>query len=261
MEQDVIRVQLKYFNKWTKLYNTLALIRYPTASALRVLRQALRAHYAFNTPQQKVFEFGFGHGHALFSFPPPAAIYGVELSDLALTAAAERARKLGYREYTFKKARTEDSVLIDFPANEFDVVLCSHTIEHVADDEGLLAELYRVTRPGGRVFLLAPLDVHSTSEVLSRDLRRNPDFPERSFHVWQYNLRTLEHLMHKAGFYIIQAVALDAVWDWRLSWPRPIQILTSLIFMATPYKVWEQIDRLAVRLGYHPKQALLVASK
>jgi len=234
---------------------------YPKASPLRVLRHALREHRAFDPPPRRILEYGFGHGNALFSFAPPAALYGVELSDLALSAATERARKMGYREYAFKKARCQDSVNIDFGPNEFDLVLCSHTIEHVYDDERLVAELYRVLKPGGRIFLLAPLDVHSTRDFLSREDRRRHDFPETSFHVWQYNLATLEGLMRNAGFEIIQAVELDAIWDWRLSWNRPLQVFTSLLFAVTPYRIWRWLDELAARLGHRYTQGLVVAFK
>jgi SAM-dependent methyltransferase len=262
LEEEVTRVAEElYGEKWTNLNNALAWVRYPTASALRVLRQALRFHHAFKPLHQKVFEFGFGHGHVLFSFSPPAALYGVELSALAVSAAAERARRAGYSEYAFKRVRAEDSVVVEFPTNEFDIVICSHTLEHVVDDEKLLSELYRITRPEGRLFLLTPLDVHSTSEILARPRRRRPDFPEKSFHVWWYNLETLEDLVKRAGFNIVAAEALDAVGEWRLRWPRPVQIVTSLLLLVIPYGAWRRLDRLAVRLGYRPTQALVVARK
>lgn len=38
---------------------------------------------------------------------------------------------------------------IPLEANRFDVVLCNHVLEHVADDAQCLRELYRVMKPGG----------------------------------------------------------------------------------------------------------------
>lgn len=38
----------------------------------------------------------------------------------------------------------------------FDLVLCSHVLEHVADDGAAMGELYRVLRPGGTAFIQVP---------------------------------------------------------------------------------------------------------
>jgi ubiquinone/menaquinone biosynthesis C-methylase UbiE len=260
-KNNVFEVQAKlYNNRWTKLYNISAFLRYTTASPLRVLRKALKDYGFLDLPNQKVFEFGFGHGHALFSFSTSSALYGVELSETAIIEAKKRACKRGYRNYEFKKTNSE-KIYIDFQQNYFDIVLCSHVIEHVSCDEALIAELYRVTRPGGYIFLLAPLDIHFTEGILSKEQRLNPDFPERSFHVWRYNLATLKDLINRVGFKVIQASAIDAIWDWRESWPRAIQIVTSLLFVITPYKVWEFLDHIAILKGYHPKQGLIIAQK
>jgi SAM-dependent methyltransferase len=45
---------------------------------------------------------------------------------------------------------------IDFPDKSFDLVLCSHVLEHV-DDHKALRELKRVLRPSGKALLLFPI--------------------------------------------------------------------------------------------------------
>jgi SAM-dependent methyltransferase len=42
----------------------------------------------------------------------------------------------------------------------FDAILCSHVLEHVADDRLAMSELRRVLRPGGWALILVPLDLH-----------------------------------------------------------------------------------------------------
>jgi SAM-dependent methyltransferase len=44
-----------------------------------------------------------------------------------------------------------------FPSGTFDLVLCSHVLEHVKDDRTAIAELFRITKPGGRAIVPVPI--------------------------------------------------------------------------------------------------------
>lgn len=48
--------------------------------------------------------------------------------------------------------------------NQFDFFICSHVLEHVADDRKALRELYRILKPGGRGILMVPI-VLSLEEI------------------------------------------------------------------------------------------------
>jgi SAM-dependent methyltransferase len=51
-----------------------------------------------------------------------------------------------------------DVTELPFDDASFDLVICSHVLEHVADDRRALAELARVTSAAGEVVLLTPLN-------------------------------------------------------------------------------------------------------
>jgi predicted SAM-dependent methyltransferase len=46
---------------------------------------------------------------------------------------------------------------LDLPDDSFDAVLCSHVLEHVPDDAAAMAELSRITAPGGFTLVMVPL--------------------------------------------------------------------------------------------------------
>ena len=50
--------------------------------------------------------------------------------------------------------------LTDLPFDEdsFDLVLCSHVLEHVGDDRAAIAEMKRVAKPGGRALIQSPVN-------------------------------------------------------------------------------------------------------
>jgi SAM-dependent methyltransferase len=50
-----------------------------------------------------------------------------------------------------------DITAIPFRSGSFNLVIASHVIEHVRDDRMALTELARVTAPGGRVLVMAPM--------------------------------------------------------------------------------------------------------
>jgi SAM-dependent methyltransferase len=45
---------------------------------------------------------------------------------------------------------------MDLPDGSFDLVLCSHVLEHVPDDRAAISELHRVLRPSGIALVLTP---------------------------------------------------------------------------------------------------------
>lgn len=48
---------------------------------------------------------------------------------------------------------------LPFSANEFDVILCNHVLEHIPDDTKAMQELYRVLKPNGMAILQIPQDL------------------------------------------------------------------------------------------------------
>ena len=53
---------------------------------------------------------------------------------------------------------------IQYPENSFDVIFCSHVLEHVPDDRKAMRELYRVLKPGGWAILDVPILRKTTLE-------------------------------------------------------------------------------------------------
>ncbi|WP_338409956.1 methyltransferase domain-containing protein [uncultured Flavobacterium sp.] len=48
---------------------------------------------------------------------------------------------------------------LPFEDNQYDIVLCNHVLEHIADDNKAMQELYRVLKPGGMGIFQIPQDL------------------------------------------------------------------------------------------------------
>lgn len=89
---------------------------------------------------------------------------------------------------------------VQLPPDSVDVITLSHVIEHVPSPALLLAECYRVLRPGGRLIALTP-NVRSTGHALFRRAWFSLD-PPRHLHL--FSTATLRALAEQAGFLVAQ---------------------------------------------------------
>lgn len=96
---------------------------------------------------KKVLDLGCGTGrYAIHLARSGATVTGVDFSDEMLAIARNNAAGL---DITFANAEVHAVPLHD----EFDLVLCSLVLSHVADLRPVMQEMARLTRPGGRILI------------------------------------------------------------------------------------------------------------
>ena len=135
---------------------------------------------------------------------------------LNLAALGEIARRAGvgvdlfgcdYNELRVGRARTSGAVrglflasLLNAPTADgaFDIILCSHVLEHIEDTPRVLSELHRSLRPGGLLIVAVPnegcLLARLRNAVLQPSIRRTTD------HVHFFTAASLRRRLEAAGF-------------------------------------------------------------
>ena len=101
---------------------------------------------------------------------PGGKAYGLDMTDEMLALARENQAKAGATNVEFLKGEIEN---IPLPDNSVDVVISNCVINLSADKDRVLAEAFRVLRPGGR---LAVADVVSRGEI--------PEQVRRDMELW-----------------------------------------------------------------------------
>lgn len=90
---------------------------------------------------------------------------------------------------------TMDITNIQYPDESFDVIYCSHVLEHVPDDKKAMREIYRVLKGYGWVILLVPITAENTIEDpnITDPAERLHRFG-REDHVRRYGIDFLDRL-------------------------------------------------------------------
>jgi SAM-dependent methyltransferase len=97
------------------------------------------------------------------------------------------------------------SLLGQWPEGEcFDIVHCSHTIEHVPDPVAYLQEMFRILKPAGQLMLALP-NYASVPRMLLRDAWATWCLDS---HLWQFTARQIRGLVKQAGFRVFSCKTL-----------------------------------------------------
>jgi SAM-dependent methyltransferase len=165
------------------------------------------------------------------------------------------ARYASYRSARFVEVREGNPG--DVPEGPFDVIVSSHTLEHVPDDGAALREYATRLSDGGFLCVFVPIE----------EPGYNPD------HVRVYSLGSVSRVVAAAGFEVLHCEGSLStnghVWKvltipCRRRWPVLGPIADSFHYAALsmlPYEGHRFFDRVLARAGIEPRQALVIARK
>jgi SAM-dependent methyltransferase len=158
-----------YYQQW---YSRNTPISYRDHTPWRVYAHALqRCIAALQAEQPRGLEVGCGGGHLQHLL---SRYVGVDLA-------------ASVRRFMVRPFAAASATALPFADASFDIVWSIWTLEHLADPEGMLAEMQRVTRPGGYIFLGAAWNV--------------PDWATRGYHVLPWRPATLPHVLLRLSVY------------------------------------------------------------
>jgi SAM-dependent methyltransferase len=149
---------------------TAALVAEHAQAQIEEVREQLRT-FVLPNGDERALDVGTGAGTlALALAPLVREVVGVDVVPELL----ESARRAAPANVTFVEA---DATGLPFEDESFDLVCCRRTLHHVARPELAVAELTRVTRRGGSIFVddqIAPVDPLAAVELDRFERARDP---------------------------------------------------------------------------------------
>jgi 2-polyprenyl-3-methyl-5-hydroxy-6-metoxy-1,4-benzoquinol methylase len=240
-----------FYSGWRHLSR---LVRFDVRYRCRRMHEVLR-DLDIDVSNSQVMDVGFGWGDMLASFPEGCAVTGADLSSSAVHRAREDPRWQRFANARFVTVR-EDEV-DDVPAGPFDVIVSSHVLEHVPDDEALIAALKQRLAPGGLLLVFVPIEP--------------PDY--NLIHARSYSLQSITERLVLSGLDVLHAESNmfveGHIWKWlsiptRRRWPV-VGRLMSAVRMGSlsllPYGTLRAADEGLFRVGAGARQAFLVARR
>lgn len=95
------------------------------------------------------------------------------------------------------------------PGDHFDVVVMNDVIEHLPSPKKTLAEIFRVLKPGGIVYIVTP----EYGSVLSR-LQGRFWWALRPGHVYYFSRVTLSRMLKELGYEIVHMESYGRIFSW-----------------------------------------------
>ncbi len=140
---------------WVKLYNDennpSNFTRYELTSRKRIIFNQLELVTDTNTV--KVLDIGCGIGNYLEELIQKGyTVTGVDVSINMLQISKDRLKKY----LSHPPLSLADIEKLPFNNNEFDIILCVGVLEYLKTDDKAIAEISRVLKPAGKIFLSLP---------------------------------------------------------------------------------------------------------
>lgn len=242
------RYRTRYRHAWKWAF------RFDVHYRVRRLRELL-ANPLVSIDGGRILEVGFGTGHLLRCFPLDCTLHGAEVSKSAVERASQDPIYRCWRGARFTQVKEEDPE--DLPAGPFDVVVSSHTLEHVKDDVAHLQSVFRRVVPGGWFLLFVPIEE-----------------PGYNFdHVHCYSPRRVAQRVRAAGFDVVfqensmnvnghvwKAITIPSRRRYRVLGPV-VDALRLTTLSMLPYRLVRGLDRTLDAAGFGPRQSFVIARR
>ena len=210
---------------------------YMRLSKVLLLRLLLSRHH-LELAGKDVFDYGFGAGTFFRYCPTTGRIFGLELDPVNV---AEVTAMLGQRGFAHVNLQTmrietwENHPLLD---RKYDVIVCSHVIEHLPEPATFLERIGRCLKQDGVFLGLVPINERSIDPHHVQTMSR------AKLEQWTLsaNLRVIDWLETDHWLYRLQPLFTRET-GWRHKCAQAISLGVGMLAIGFGHKLWFHLSR------------------
>lgn len=228
--------ETSYRDRQSTLHHASYLRMSKVLLALRVIEEA-----GIDLEEKEILDYGFGSGTFFYYCPGSARLYGVEI-DAENVEAVARIHAEQHATVELGVVTVDDWERHALLGRQYDVILCSHVLEHLDDPPGFLRVMRRCLKPDGSFVGLVPINeraanprhLHTVDEALveewtdAADLQLTLYVEADPWLYWAQPLYTSEQmggLRHRLSQVVSMMLGLPATAMGANAWQR-----TSSVF-------------------------------
>lgn len=118
-----------------------------------ILKNLYKLYKVKNLKNKKILDAGFGTGIILSSLAKQSiSSYGIEF----VKSACERLVNINKKTSMIYCIATADIAVLPFKDETFEIIVCSHVLEHIENDIAAAMEIQRVLKKNGLILLAIP---------------------------------------------------------------------------------------------------------
>ena len=220
--------------------------------ALELLRQS-----GMNLAEKKIFDYGFGAGTLFHYLPKTANLFGVEQDPKVCEEVAAKIKKKWGGRVDLAPIEIERWTEHRLLKQKYDLIVCSHVLEHLPEPEGLLKVLGECLSPTGRIVGLVP--IHERAE--------NPHHVQKASKgvilSWAKSsgLEVEKYLEGDPWLYWLQPIYTHDAGAWHMV-SQGISLGSGFLALLLGPRMWARLGRIFGALtGSLPTQAAFILKK
>jgi len=239
-----------YRNRQTFLHHMAYMRMAKVLLALAVLEKA-----GVSLDRKAIFDYGFGAGTFFLYCPTSARIAGVELDPVNVTDVQQQLQQRGFSDVRLQTIVIEQWEQHPFLREQYDIFLCSHVLEHLADPAAFLGRIRNCIKSDGVFVGLVPLNERCANphHVQTCDQAKIQGWLE------QAGLKTRCYVESDPWLYWLQRLFTNET-GLRHKLAQVISLMLGIPATLVGHHIWEILSRGYARLtASKPTQAAFVA--
>lgn len=219
-----------------------------------MLLRLLLSRNALDLEGKEIFDYGFGAGTFFRFCPRTSKLHGVELDPTNAAAVTTMLRERGFEHLDLQPMTIEGWENHPLLGRQYDVIVCSHVLEHLPEPSIFLRRIALCLKPEGVFLGLVPINERHADPHHVQIVNRS------KIEAWasQAQLHVRDWLETDHWLYWLQPIFTHEA-GWRHKCAQVISLLVGLIASIIGEALWFRLSHgFAALTGSRPTQAAFV---